>query len=352
MPYQSYSAIDFAMDKSFRAWILQKDEATNTFWNAWLAEHPEKISEVEEAKALVIMMHPRGMELSERDLLAMQQVIEMQTQEEPPARNPAQGSEYRHVEFRPVATRTWYRLAAGLIGLLILCGVYVWLTNTSDLVLRTRYGETATITLPDKSTVTLNGNSSLRYPRNWRADKPREVWLEGEAYFSVIHQVNHQLFTVHTTDALNVQVLGTQFNVASREGITQVVLSSGKVMLDIPGRAAGTGTRESLLMLPGDLVEFDAAKAQYAKRQVDTQHYLAWKDNILMFDKTSLSEIARTLQQTYGLQVTIKDSSLRDETFTGSVPSQDVDIILTGLAKTFDLKITRSADKKEVIISR
>jgi ferric-dicitrate binding protein FerR (iron transport regulator) len=52
------------------------------------------------------------------------------------------------------------------------------------------------------------------------------------------------------------------------------------------------------------------------------------------------------------LQVTIKDPSLGQETFTGSVPSQDANVILAGLAKTFDLTITQSTDKKEVIISR
>ena len=44
----------------------------------------------------------------------------------------------------------------------------------------------------DGSEATLNGHSSLRYAARWAASKPREVWLDGEGYFSVTHQPNNQ----------------------------------------------------------------------------------------------------------------------------------------------------------------
>jgi ferric-dicitrate binding protein FerR (iron transport regulator) len=278
----------------------------------------------------------------------MKQAIERQTQEEQPVWNSMHRTANLQYKHRLFTTPAWYRLAAVFIGLLMLCGLYLWFANTPDIVYRTRYGQTTTIILPDKSSVTLNGNSSLRYSNNWNVNKSREVWLEGEAFFSVVHKSNDETFTVYTRDAMNVQVLGTQFNVTSRAGITQVVLSSGKVRLDMPANAS----RETLLMEPGELVEFNASKAQYSKKQVDTRQYIAWKDNILIFDNTSLKEIAGILHHTYGLQVTIKDTTLWKETISGSVPSQDVSVILAGLAKSFNLTFTQSTDKKEIIISR
>jgi ferric-dicitrate binding protein FerR (iron transport regulator) len=70
--------------------------------------------------------------------------------------------------------------------------------------------------LPDNSTVILNANSSLRYQENWEAELLREVWVDGEAFFSVVHTHNHQRFRVNVTDDLKVEVLGTEFNVKDR----------------------------------------------------------------------------------------------------------------------------------------
>ncbi len=59
--------------------------------------------------------------------------------------------------------------------------------------------------------------------------KSREVWIEGEAFFSVKPSSVPRAFLVHTASNMNVEVLGTTFNVVDRHGRMQVVLNSGKV---------------------------------------------------------------------------------------------------------------------------
>jgi GrpB-like predicted nucleotidyltransferase (UPF0157 family) len=42
LDYTAYTANDFALEQSFRQWILKKDAGKAVFWERWLAEHPEK----------------------------------------------------------------------------------------------------------------------------------------------------------------------------------------------------------------------------------------------------------------------------------------------------------------------
>lgn len=106
--------------------------------------------------------------------------------------------------------------------------------------------------LPDHSRVTLNANSRVTYYEETHPQPVREVFLEGEAFFSVVHQerASPVPFIVRTPD-LTVQVLGTEFNVNTRRGRTQVVLDDGQIELQLP-------SEQKAAMKPGDLVEYEA----------------------------------------------------------------------------------------------
>jgi ferric-dicitrate binding protein FerR (iron transport regulator) len=136
----------------------------------------------------------------------------------------------RSVFYRP----TLYKVAATL---LFLMAVSLWWYSSSQglLEIRTAFGEQRSVTLPDQSSVVLNGNSTLRYASHWDKDSPREVWIEGEGFFSVIHTKSHQKFVVHGVSQLNVEVLGTKFNVKTRQSDSEVMLAEGKVKLELEG---------------------------------------------------------------------------------------------------------------------
>src|SRR5690606_32319879 len=72
------------------------------------------------------------------------------------------------------------------------------------------YGKQFELMLSDGSHVFLNSGSKLRYPVNFLKDTPRNVYLEGEAYFS-IQKDEARPFTV-ITDDMNTRVHGTKFN--------------------------------------------------------------------------------------------------------------------------------------------
>ncbi len=237
----------------------------------------------------------------------------------------------------------YLRVAAVFIGLLVLAISYQLFFQNNKVVLTTGYGEVATFYLPDNSKVILNGNSTLEYTP-WNTTENRQVILQGEAYFSVKHTQNHQKFLVNVPGKMQVEVLGTEFNVTSRRNNSRVVLNSGKVKLHIPV------AKQEIVMQPGEMVEIVPRTAKVAKTKVNPEKYSSWSSQLLVLDKTSLREIVAILEDTYGLQVTVADTSLLRHTFSGRVPKQDEEVLLLSLSKAFDLKITK--DNKRLTIQK
>src|SRR5690606_5303681 len=100
---------------------------------------------------------------------------------------------------------------------------------------KTGYGQVEKIVLDDGSQVTLNANSELKWKRSWEKDRNRIAILRGEAFFNVSTILSEDSgvttrFVVHTED-LNIQVVGTEFNVKSRSSKTDIFLKEGKIKL-------------------------------------------------------------------------------------------------------------------------
>ena len=227
-------------------------------------------------------------------------------------------------------------MAAVFIGLIVCTGILLTHKKSHTRTFVTDYGETKVIALPDHSQVKLNGNSKLVFSSEWENKELREVWLEGEAYFSVNPTVSEQKFVVHTSDQLNVEVLGTEFNVSNRKGKTSVVLSSGKIELNVEKDKQ----TEKMLMEPGEMVEYEKSDPVLRKKEVDPHKYTSWTKDKLIFDNTSLEEIKFILETTYGLTVEVTDEALLEQKVYGSAPSNNIKLLLQGLAKSLDHNIT------------
>ena len=225
----------------------------------------------------------------------------------------------------------WSGVAATVV-LLLIGSITYWVVSRDNTVqYTTGFGVTQEITLPDKSTVVLNANSTLRYHKEWKQGL-REVWLEGEAYFSVVKDVNTpRKFLVHT-EGLAVEVLGTTFNVNQRAKTTEVVLTSGRVKLNLDNPE-----QEKVLMQPGELVAYSSQTQRYVKQPIDTKIYTSWKDNLLIFKNQPLREIARTIEDRYGYVIRFDDPKIGEEHFTTTLPADQVDILFTMLTSSYDI---------------
>ena len=232
---------------------------------------------------------------------------------------------------------------------LLLCGglLYFYLPSSlgdSQQVYSTAYGETQHILLPDSSSVVLNANSTLTISSDWpdesqpAENQMREVWLEGEAFFDVKKMANPTRFIVHTTD-LKVEVLGTRFDVNSRQEKTRVVLDEGKVNLL-------TRNQPELVMKQAELVELSKEHARFQKKLVNPESYISWRHDELIFEATPITEIIDILTYNYGYQVVIRDNTVSQEMiFTGNAPANDITLLLEMLSETFDISISQQEKK-------
>lgn len=248
----------------------------------------------------------------------------------------------------PARTRnSWFTLSLKIAAVITVALMITWLTydlfneNSTLVSHATTYGQTILVILPDSSQVTLNGNSSIRYANNWNQRNTREVWLTGEAFFSVRHTHTQQKFRVNTSDHFNVEVLGTEFNVYNRNTKTRVVLNSGKVTLNMQE----SNKQNQITMKPGELVEFKNNPSKYVKRGVNAEVYSSWINKKLILENTSFREIALLLEETYGLSVVVPEQSFYEERFSGIVPCQNADMLLHALSLSFNLNIQKTGNQ-------
>ncbi|CCH00173.1 anti-FecI sigma factor, FecR [Fibrella aestuarina BUZ 2] len=202
------------------------------------------------------------------------------------------------------------------------------------------FGQTTTITLADGSDVTLNAHSSLRVPRFGFGNSDRHVWLTGEGYFSVRHTTRDHTFTVHTPN-LDVQVLGTRFNVNTRSGQTEVVLDEGKVQLVQPKAPA-----HPLTLKPGDQATLAEGDTAFHRRVVALpEQVAAYRQNRLVFTDTPLSKVASAIQDYYGIRVVVSSRELARRELTGTLPNNDLNVVLRSLSVSYNLAVERRVDQ-------
>jgi ferric-dicitrate binding protein FerR (iron transport regulator) len=344
MDYLDYSLEDFLADEYFQQWVLNPEKDTARFWESWLLLHPDRQPVVEQARQLIVYMATRNESaFSDSQTEQLWQRIQKSQMLKESATKSTLSSK---VLTKQKYVRQLYRLAAIFIGMLI-CSIailFLYRTDTTVEQHTTAFGEIKTLRLPDGSSVTLNANSKIRYAPQWKESQPREVWLEGEAFFSVVHTNNHQKFQVRTASQMAVEVLGTEFNVKSRTSGTQVVLNSGKVKLTIGEQE----TNKQVLMVPGESVELARTDAGYVKKVVDPQQFSSWTQRKLIFKNTPVGYIKSLLEDNYGLEVTVPDSSLLVQQISGSVPSDNLEGLLFVLQESFNYKIIRK--DKQIIL--
>nr|WKN37520.1 DUF4974 domain-containing protein [Tunicatimonas sp. TK19036] len=181
-------------------------------------------------------------------------------------------------------------------------------------------GQKDSLTLNDGSVVYLNGGSTIRYASNY-GQEVREVVLEGEGFFEVVRQ-EEKPFIVKTA-ALETKVLGTSFNVKAypRQRQITVAVLSGKVQVLSAGEEGETkgesGT--SLAVLTKDhIITYLRESGSYETWEASVAELIGWREGKLVFRKDTFEDIAHSLENQYGVQVTFNDESLRKCRFTAS----------------------------------
>ena len=174
------------------------------------------------------------------------------------------------------------------------------------------FGQTGHLFLFDGTEVWLNSGSKFRYPEQFNKNE-RDVFLEGEAFFKVAKN-KHLPFKVKT-GMLEVEVLGTSFNVSAYPGESSqsVVLVEGKVQLNNP---EGTKIGE---MTPGQVAVKTDGVEVIKVQNTDPYFYTSWKDGKVIFDGEKLGDIAKKMERWYNVKIRFEKEKLKDFKFTGTI---------------------------------
>ncbi len=182
MNLPEYTLEDFLRDSSFRNWVHQTNPRDEHKWDKLLTAFPQKRELADRAALLLAGVAFVPTPVPESQITASWQRLKHRLVFQQASKEAAVLKDNL-----TYGLLYWPRRAAAVV-LIGLCSglLYYFIRPDQDQTYHTRFGETATFILPDSSTVVLNGNTTLRYRAHWRPGKPREVWLAGEAFFSVL----------------------------------------------------------------------------------------------------------------------------------------------------------------------
>lgn len=163
------------------------------------------------------------------------------------------------------------------------------------------------VLLNDGSRVWLNAASSVTFPVAFEGPE-RRVKVNGEVFFEVKHS-NHPFIV--EKDGLEIQVMGTEFNVNAYDDHIAVTLVQGAVKVSENG--------EHLLLKPGEqaLITPESPFMELRK-DVDVTALVAWKNGYFSFRNTSLENILKQLSRWYDVEV-VYEGEIPDVTFSGEI---------------------------------
>lgn len=332
--YNSYTTEDFLDDDAFIAYCKQADAATVAQWNDWLQTHPASEQAFQQAYTYLtaILRATRVQPPPDLEQNLWTDIREGIAIEE------ASGRRKRYVRL----------FASGIAACLCLLVVSLWYLN-SRITVSTTLGEHRTITLPDNSQVTLNANSSLTWYRAWWWRRSREVWLSGEGLFKVqhlnkdsAHILPGERFTAYAGN-LQVQVLGTTFNIKERRKEVSVALLDGKVRI-----TALSGNAGPVILQKGEVFNYGAGQSHTTTVTQLTNPPQAWVERKIIASGMTVQDIINNYEDTYGVRIILDNPALAQKTIDGTISIGADDNLLFMLANILNADIERKG--KEVYL--
>lgn len=231
----------------------------------------------------------------------------------------------------------YYSSAACILAMSVL----VWVSLDKEKVKDNSYITTITnakerknIILPDRSEVTLYENSSISYNKIWGKYDDRNVYLSGEGYFNIMHKSNSAEFIVHTSDSINVTVLGTKFEISTLNDKSRIILEEGKVFLAINKELL----KMRQIMNPGDMVSVDLRSSLLENKKINVSLFTGRKNANFHLNHTSLGALADLVDHIYGYQIILPTNVKLSEEISGNLPNSSLSQVLDGISKLTDLK--------------
>jgi transmembrane sensor len=334
--FKSYSLEDFINDKDFVLWGTMSTEALDQYWSQVAIDFPEKQEIISNAKMVVQSIKFKSDLMPDTENQKLWQSIAQQTTK--PKRS------------RPMIPLWLKSFAAAAVLFLIFDLLFSYYKQHQKIEISTAFGVVRSVSLPDGTVITMNANSVLSYLKSWDQQKIREVWITGEAFLNVnhLHRTGKvrpgDQFIVHLND-VDVEVLGTSFNVNDRRGQVKVALLTGKISLKTPV----TQNEQTLTMSPGEVVEY-AINKPVKKSKINVREYASWKDGMLHFNNTPISAVFNYIEDVYGDKAMIQNEQIKAKKLSGTFSIGSEDALLKAISTSLGISIEKHPSDHQLII--
>ncbi len=221
----------------------------------------------------------------------------------------------------------------------------------------TQNGSKTSLVLPDGTLVWLNSGSKLSYDKNF-GNTLREVVLNGEAFFDVVHNAEKP-FIIHT-NKINIKVLGTKFNVRSylSDKTTEASLIRGSIEVsfkDRPSEKIILKPNEKIVVANDDLTLKPVSPRKLQKHvsepivAVKNLTYesrsgaiieTSWVENRLIFQDESFEDLARRMERWYAVTISFSNPDMKELYFTGNFRNESISQALEALKLTANFNYT------------
>jgi len=361
MPDDDFSVEKLVCNDSFQQYCLGSDLINRKLWDEWILSRPEKASEIEEARYIVMLLTAKqGSRLQQ--LTALSSGID---QHDVFIDRIASSSVNVRQVYPDKTNKSYQYLAGAAVAAIITLSSILFFQkrlSVKDLFSRSIPGKSIssglairkTVMLPDGTLITMGKESTIRLKQNFSTGN-RELWLSGEAFFNVKHDRQHP-FIVHTVSS-DIQVLGTVFNVKAYPGdmTMETTLIRGSVRVD-----AKKYTNYSITLKPDEkMISYNHPGA---KQDINRSFYsilpvknssagtgkpeeIKWVRNRLDIENEPLSVIAQKLQQWYGITIVVTDDEVKNYHYSGVFENENVVKTLEALQLSYPFAFTVTQDK-------
>ncbi len=335
--FKDYSVEEFIEEDLFRRWVIENDKSLDFFWHRYTDNYPEQAAKLEEAKQILETTYTHFLDKETSISKPSDDFKSRLTQE-------FNRELAKHDVPSSIPNKLFHRLAIAASVVLVIgfSSFFFMEEKSSSIEYVTGNAEWKKVTLPDGSIVELNANSQLSLTEEWEDGVSRRVWLKGEAFFKVKKIPSTQVkFTVITKD-LEVDVLGTTFNVNTRNDHTEVFLEEGIITLDLQGR------KEQIKL--GEFISYSQATKKIIDRYKETEEiHSKWKDGVLNITDASMKDILYEVESIYGIDLIVTDKTLLEKVGSVAIPVDNLDMATSILERVLNVKMERKG--KQVFIN-
>ncbi|MES1159200.1 MAG: FecR family protein, partial [Bacteroidota bacterium] len=254
--------------------------------------------------------------------------------------NPAQTARISTPGFKRHFTR-WYAAAAVLLLVAAGIGLTLYMKSSGkpvsyaykNVVPKVRLiesvntsGQPVNLRLPDGSTIELAAESRIAYPNNFDSAETRDVYLSGEAFFTVTKQPRRP-FRVFANEIVT-KVLGTSFRIRSFENDSaiKVVVRTGKVSVysqtTVDNKeTASPYTLGGIILTPNQELVYQKDQQKFRRVLMDNPVMVlpAAADKTLLYDDAPLIKVFNQLDNNYGISIVYDNEALKNCTITADL---------------------------------